>query len=103
MKISQTGELSLKSTHITDPVFVDFRGPVSIQSVVFCSDSYDGITYTLLVSLDKVNWETFSVDTTGVSIVDSLQINYDPFPWKYIRLTTNGTSPTGTVKFIFAY
>jgi hypothetical protein len=103
MKVSQTGELSLNSTHITDAVAVDFNGPVSIQTVVFCSDNYDGITYSLLVSLNKENWEHFSDKATNIPIIDSLQINYDPFPWKYIRVTTNGTSPTGTVNFLFAY
>lgn len=103
MKHYQTGELSLSRTNITDPVSVNFKGPFSIQPSVRSCENEDEVTYTLLVSIDGAAWHEFGERSTNVSIVDSLQINFNPFPWRYIKVVTNGFSSTGTVTFLFAY
>ena len=102
MKENILGTLNLKTSQKSSEVLIDGSGPLSIQPVT--SNLCGSPTYTLEASNDKLNFVCYDDLSTDVSLEDSIQINYDKIPWKYLRISiTSRLGDSGSVKFLFNY
>jgi hypothetical protein len=64
-------------------------GPISIQPIITGLTIVGTPTYTLMVSNDSVNYVDYNKLSTNVDVSKSVQINYQDFPWKFIKITIN--------------
>jgi len=102
LKTKTVGPLDLKTSQKSDTVLIDSTGPISIQPVVenLCGSP----AYTLESSNDKENFVAYDPLSTDVSLEDSIQINYEKIPWKYMRISVaSRTGDSGLASFIFVY
>lgn len=99
MKQRELGSFDVSRTNISDSVFVDYKGPISVQ--VIPEGVVGDPTVTLYVSNDNDFYERYD-KVVNVPIASSLELICDPFLWKYLKFViSSGTS--GTVKLIVAY
>lgn len=102
MALKKTSIINMSHTTSgeTVPIEISGTGPLSIQPIR--SNITGSPTYTLEVSNSKEldTFVTYNVLAEDVDIANSIQINHEIIPWKYIRLlTTAGVGGGGTVYF----
>jgi hypothetical protein len=102
LKENTIGPLDLKTSQKSSEVLINGSGPLSIQPV---TNNLCGLpTYTLEVSNDKVNFCSYTNDSTDISLSRAIQINYTSIPWKYMRISiTSILGDSGIANFIFSH
>jgi hypothetical protein len=111
-KVAHFEDIDLKTSFKTEGINILKGGVMTIQPIPV--ENVCGTpTYTIQVSNDKGTddrttdreddgrYVNLSPLSTNVSFEDAIQINYNPFPWRRMRICTNSKQgDSGKVNFI---
>ena len=92
--IKRYGPFDLKKTEVSESILIDSYGPISIQTIGKNICGSPKFTFQVSNLKDEESFTNFNFATSNLDISDSILLDYQSFPWKYVRILTHAESDT---------